>query len=103
MGDVVGLHQGIQYEATYHQQGGSAARLARGNELMFAKGMVTTTGDDCLDVSLLVHLAVQHEINNPSQSIAVSGNQSRHYASGENKRAAPYGRRPKVPGSETEK
>jgi len=85
MGDIVGLHRGIQYEATYCEQGDSAiwsATLACGNELMLAEGSVATTAIDCLDVSLLVHLAVQHEIDDLSVSASLSDKQSRYCTGG---------------------
>lgn len=85
MGNVVGLHQGIHYEATYREQGDSAlwsATLARGNELMLAEGSVSTTGTDCLDVSVLVHFAVQRRIEDFFQWMPAASHRPRQCASG---------------------
>ncbi|WP_426269268.1 hypothetical protein ACN9MB_13645 [Dyella kyungheensis] len=85
MADVVGLHQGVHYEATYREQGESAlwsATLMRGNELMLAEGSVSTTGTDCLDVSVLVHFAVQRRIEDFFRLMPLSGQRPRQYASG---------------------
>ncbi|MET3650316.1 hypothetical protein [Dyella japonica] len=85
MGDIVGLHQGIHYEATYREQGDSAlwsATLARGNELMLAEGSVSTTGTDGLDVSVLVHFAVQRRIEEFFQWMPAASDRPRQWASG---------------------
>jgi len=85
MVDVVGLHQGVHYEATYREQGESAlwsATLTRGNELMLAEGSVSTTGTDCLDVSVLVHFAVQRQIEDFFRLMPPAGQRPRQYASG---------------------
>ena len=85
MGEVVGLHQEVHYEATYCEQGDSAlwsATLMRGSELMVAEGSVTTTGTDCLDVSVLVHFAVQRRIEDFFQWTPAAGHRLRQYASG---------------------
>lgn len=66
MRDVVGLHQGVHYEATYQEQGDGAiwtATLARGSDLLLAEGFVATSNTDGLDVSVEVHLAVQRHID----------------------------------------
>lgn len=85
MSDVVGLHLGIHYEATYREQGDFAtwsATLVRGNELLLAEGSVTTAGSGCSDIAVLVHLSVQRQIDELQQRVPDAPYRSRLYARG---------------------